>query len=68
MSKIKPEAKILTLEQAIAATSKPTRFGELICVQVDKRFGNLYAGMTDLAGNPFASGEMRAIFRPSVDS
>ena len=68
ISKIRPKAKRLTLDQAIEATRKPSiRFGELICVQTDRRFGNLYAGMTDLAGGSFASSEIRAIFWPSLD-
>lgn len=64
----KPISKKLTLEQAIEATLKPIkREGDLICIQVDSRFGSPYAGMTDLAGNKFPAGEMRAIFLPSLD-
>ena len=64
----KPISRKLTLEQAIKATSKPIkRYGDLVIVQKDGRFGNLYGEITDLAGNPFPVEEMRNIFMPSID-
>ena len=63
-----PTPKKLALEEAIRSTLKPIeREGDLVCVQKDSRFGNLYMDTTDLAGNEFAAGEMRSIFMPSTD-
>lgn len=60
--------KRLTLEQAIEATRNPIkREGDLVFVQKDPRFENLYSGMTDLAGNEFPAGEMRSVYMPSMD-
>ena len=67
MKKVKPKAKPLNLRQAIEATRQPlNRLGDLVCVQVDSRFGSPYAGMRDLAGDSFACGELRAIFQPDL--
>ncbi len=64
----KPTSQRLTLEHAIEATRNPIkREGDLVFVQKDPRFGNLYSGMTDLAGNEFPAGEMRSMYMPSMD-
>lgn len=58
----------LTLEQALDATSIPMkRHGDFVIVQVDSRIRTPYGGMTDLIGEAFPAGEMRAIFAPSYD-
>lgn len=68
MSNIEPVPVKLSKLQAIRATQRPLkRIGDLVHVQVDARFGSLYAGMKDLAGQEMPTGQMRSIFAPSTD-
>ncbi|MES2367270.1 MAG: hypothetical protein V4563_15440 [Pseudomonadota bacterium] len=60
MSKINPQPKKLTLDEALAATSKPLkRWGDLISVEIFEQLrNNCYRGS-------FPNGEVRSTFMPS---